>query len=369
MNLTKNDIQKEALSVIMNNNRSTVALGTGIGKTYLGLQYLKYLQYFEKSKELKILIVTPKLSVMQSWKDEAIKFEMSSILKHTTFSTYLSLIKQSYDYDVIILDEVHNLKFSHDVYLKSISKNCKILGLTGTPPKRKDSEKGQMIERYCPVKFKYGVKEAVDDNILNNYKIYIHYINLSNDNDILVKYKGGEFKTSEVNKYTYWTNRVYDATSVKAKQVASIMRMKAMQGFKTKELYAKSLLDSQKDKCILFCNTQEQADNLCSHSYHSKNPDSEENLINFKENVITKLACVEQLSEGINIPNLKSGIIMHSFSGNSPKSSQRFGRLLRLNPNDTCNVHFLCYKNTVDESWIESALENLDQTKIFHLKN
>ena len=64
-----------------------------------------------------------------------------------------------------------------------------------------------------------------------------------------------------------------------------------------------------------------------------------------------------------------SDIIMHSFSGNSPKSSQRFGRLLRLNPNDTCNVHFLCYKNTVDESWIESALENLDQTKIFHLKN
>lgn len=40
------------------------------------------------------------------------------------------------------------------------------------------------------------------------------------------------------------------------------------------------------------------------------------------------------------------------------------GRLLRLNPDDTATVHILCYKDTVDEKWVEEALEDLDQNKI-----
>lgn len=40
------------------------------------------------------------------------------------------------------------------------------------------------------------------------------------------------------------------------------------------------------------------------------------------------------------------------------------GRLLRLNPDDKATVHILCYKDTVDEKWVEEALEDLDQSKI-----
>lgn len=43
------------------------------------------------------------------------------------------------------------------------------------------------------------------------------------------------------------------------------------------------------------------------------------------------------------------------------------GRLLRLNPNETAVIHILCYKNTVDEQWVNTALEDLDQTKIKYL--
>jgi superfamily II DNA or RNA helicase len=72
-----------------------------------------------------------------------------------------------------------------------------------------------------------------------------------------------------------------------------------------------------------------------------------------------------QLNEGINIPNLRAGIIMHSF-GNERKSSQRIGRLLRLNPEETAVVHILCYKNSVDERWVNEALKDLDPSKIKH---
>ena len=131
----------------------------------------------------------------------------------------------------------------------------------------------------------------------------------------------------------------------------------------SKEKYTKTLMNSITTKCIVFANTQDQADRLCSHSYHSNNPNSEKNLEMFKDGSITKLSSVMQLNEGVNIANLKQGIIMHAY-GNERKASQRIGRLLRLNPDDKAIVHILCYMNTVDERWVKEALEDFDQTKI-----
>lgn len=363
--VTKDDIQKQALPYAIKYRRCTIALSMGVGKTYLGLQYLKYLNYLEK-KILKVLIVAPKKTIIQSWKDEADKFKLNNVLENAVFTTYLSLSKQESNYDVIILDECHSTLFSHDEYLSK--HNGRILGLTGTPPRHSDSEKGVMVDRYCPVKYSYITKDAVEDKILNDYKIYVHYLNLNNSKTIEVKHKNGSFFTSEVANYTYWTDRVYDAKPGKSKQIASVMRMKAMMEYTSKEVYAKELLNQQTDKCIIFCNTQAQSDRLCSHSYHSGNPDSEENLNKFKDNKIKKLSCVLQLNEGVNIPNLKVAIIMHSY-GNERKANQRIGRTLRLSVNDTSIIHILCYANTIDETWVGKALEDYDQSKIIHLKN
>ena len=158
------------------------------------------------------------------------------------------------------------------------------------------------------------------------------------------------------------------AYSAKELQIMRVMRMKALMGFPSKERLAKKLLNGITDKVILFANTQEQADKLCKDSYHSKNPQSEQSLKSFKEGKITKLSAVLQLSEGVNIPNLKQGIIMHAY-GNERKSSQRIGRLLRLNPNETSTVHILCYKDTIDEYWVKQALEGFDSTKIRYVED
>jgi superfamily II DNA or RNA helicase len=182
-------------------------------------------------------------------------------------------------------------------------------------------------------------------------------------NDIHVNAKGKSFYTSERKNYDYWTSRLAQATSKKQEQIASVMRMRALMEFKTKEVYATMLLDEMEDKCLVFCNTQEQADRICTYSYHSNNPESEDNLQQFKDGNISELSCVMQLNEGVNIPDLRAGIIMHAY-GNERKSSQRIGRLLRLNPNDTAYVHILCYTGTVDERWVAEALRDLDPRKI-----
>ena len=239
-----------------------------------------------------------------------------------------------------------------------------ILGLTGTPPARRGSEKHEMVNKFCPVMYKFGVDDATENNILNDYQIIIHTMMLDQRNNYWKELKGGrKFKTSELQQYDFWTRKVQDSPPGKAKAIASVQRMKAMMEFPTKEKYAQVLSQQINNKCIIFANTQAQADRLCNHSYHSGNSNSEDNLEMFKNGQIDKLSCVLQLNEGVTVPDLKSGIILHAY-GNETKSAQRIGRLLRLNPNDKATCHILMYEGTVDEQWVRSALKSFDSSKI-----
>jgi len=355
--MDKNEVQEQALKELNKHNRGTIALSMGVGKTLLGLKHMvdNYTDVF------KALVVAPKLSIFDSWKDDAEKFNLSYLLEHIDFTTYLSINKQDLDYDVIYLDECHNLLQSHDLWLSKFK--GKIVGLTGTPPKHASSEKGKMVNTYCPVIYTYIIDKAIEDKILNDYRITVHTLSLNTNKTMLVKIKNKSWYTSELNNYRYWTDRIMNASNRKEKQIVSVMRMKAIMDYPSKEILAKKLIDSSNDKTLVFGNTQLQANRLCGYSYHSGNLQSEENLQLFKEDKISLLSCVLQLNEGVNIPNLKHGIILHSY-GNERKLRQRLGRMCRLNPDDTAIVDILCYKNTVDEIWVTQALEDLDQTKI-----
>ena len=83
----------------------------------------------------------------------------------------------------------------------------------------------------------------------------------------------------------------------------------------------------------------------------------------FKSGQINKLSCVLQLSEGINIPELRQCIILHAY-GNERKASQRIGRCLRLAVDETAVIHILCYMDTIDEKWVTEALSGFVQSKI-----
>lgn len=358
----REEIQQQALDIALKYKRSGMGISMGVGKTLIGLRYLSHLQE-QNMHKLNVLVVAPKLSIFDTWKDDAVKFGIDQkVMDQITYTTYLSLNKfNPHSYDIVVLDECHSLLDSHELFLANYQ--GRILGLTGTPPRYGNTEKGKMVAKYCPILYKYITDDAVDDNILNDYRIIVHKMPLGTDNVIPVTLKNSNFYTSEKKSYDYWTKRIIDADTKKQEQIASVMRMRVMMDFRTKETYAKYLLNEIEDKCIVFCNTQAQADRVCRHSVHSENSDAEVNLEMFKKDKIDKLSCVLQLNEGVNIPNLRAGIIMHAY-GNERKSSQRIGRLLRLNPDDTAVVHILCYSGTVDERWVAEALRDLDPSKI-----
>lgn len=354
MNL-KDKVQQQALDEINKHKRCTVGISMGVGKTRIGLYYLK--------GKGKSLVVVPKHAIKESWLSEKKKINMDIELE---FVTYRSLNKKNpKEYDAIVLDECHNLKFNHMSFLNLFE--GKILGMTGTPPKNKQGEKYYMVNTYCPVVYSFKVNDATSNKILNDYLIYVHLVELSTHSNVTKKKKNGQvWKTSEVKDYSWWSQQVANANTSKQKQFSSIMRMKAMKEYLSKEKYAKKLMKSINSKCIVFANTIEQAERLCKHSYNSKNEMSEGYLQMFCDDRINKLSCVLQLNEGVNIPNLKQGIILHAY-GNERKSAQRIGRLLRLNPDETAVCHILCYKNTIDEKWVSKALEDFDMTKIRYI--
>jgi superfamily II DNA or RNA helicase len=354
--MKREEIQEEALTATLGLARCGLGLATGVGKTLVGLLHMER----NYSPLVNILVVAPKVSIFGSWRFEAEKFGKSKLLENVTFTTYLSLSKHDpREYDIVYLDECHSLLDSHRKFLENFT--GKILGLTGTPPKYMQSEKGRMVKEFCPIVYTFITDEAVDNGILNDYQIIVHELQLSSAKNYPVVMKDRNFMTSEQQNYGYWSNRINSGSG--PAHITRVMRMKAMMEYPTKEKYTKKLMESISTKCIVFANTQDQADRLCKHSYHSNNPQSESNLTAFKDGSISQLSCVMQLNEGVNIPNLKQGIIMHAY-GNERKASQRIGRLLRLNPDDKAIVHILCFMGTVDEKWVKEALEGFDQSKI-----
>jgi len=354
--MTREEIQKEAINSTEGRRRCSIVLGTGVGKTLVGLLHIE-----KNTSELhNVLVVAPKKSIFQSWSDDAVKFGKQDLLKRITFSTYIGLSKRDPNaYDYVYLDECHSLLDSHRVFLDVYKGG--ILGLTGTPPKHRSSEKGVMVSQFCPVVYTFKADDAIENGIINDYQIIVHELQLNKCKGYQAVMKNKSFVTSEYDNYIYWSRRI-DVGSGNM-HMLRVMRMKALMEYSTKEKYTKKLLESVNSKCIVFANTQDQADKLCRYSYHSGNKNSEENLLLFKEGKIKQLSCVLQLNEGINIPDLRQGIIMHAY-GNERKAAQRIGRLLRLNPNEKAIVHILCYMGTVDEKWVREALEGFDQSKI-----
>ena len=362
-NIVREKIQQEALTAVLSCARAGLHVSMGVGKTYIGLQYINKIGG-------KVLVVAPKLTIFESWKNDSEKFNMQHVLSNITFTSYISLNKHNpKDYDIVILDEAHNTKESHDEFLSEFK--GRILGLTGTPPKYTYGEKGQMMEQYYPIKYTYTVDEAVDENILNDYKIYIHCIPLDTANNISVGKGAKTFYTSEAKNYNWLQTQIRDAASDQQVFMKRIFLLNAMKQFKSKLTFIKHISENvpASDKCLLFANTTEQADAICNYSHHSKNHKVEnaENLAKFASGEITRLSAVEQLSEGVTVPNLKHIVIMHSY-GNEKKASQKIGRALRLNRDEVASVHILCFKDTVDETWVAKSLEDFDIGKIKWIK-
>lgn len=102
------------------------------------------------------------------------------------------------------------------------------------------------------------------------------------------------------------------------------------------------------------------------YTSYAKNKGSHANLAKFNTDDTQRLTRLSQFSEGVNIPQLRTGIFRHVF-GNECKADQRIERFLRLDPEGTATVHLLMYRDTVDKYWATQVLVIFDPEKISYV--
>ena len=71
--------------------------------------------------------------------------------------------------------------------------------------------------------------------------------------------------------------------------------------------------------------------------------------------------------EGHNFPGIDSGII-GQLNSKEKDLVQRIGRLIRFRPGHEAHLYIVVSEGTQDEKWLETAIENLDKSKIEYVR-
>ena len=370
---TKAEIQEQALKAVMMHSRAGVEMTMGTGKTMLGLTYIR-------KKGGKALVVVPRTALKGNWQQEIKDREFGDL--DITFTTYRSLLKHDpKEYECIIFDEAHNLKDTAMPFISEIQGS--VLGLTGTPPRHRGNERYAIMEQVYPIRYVYDLNKALEDELLNNVVINLWGIELSSEQNF--RTKSGRM-TSEKQMYSFLTNRISaleeeiqgqlmlgnraaEYTLKGELRALRITRLSKIKQFKGKDELIKKVIRSipEDEKILAFASNQEQCSRLFRNYHTSLNNKArnEEVLSKFRSGEYRIIAAIDQLSEGINIPNLRNIIISHSYASEQ-KPMQKIGRALRLNPKDTASVHILYYKGTIDEEWVKQGIQSIDPSKIIY---
>ena len=377
--MNREEVSKEIQAIKSNN--ILLELATGFGKTLEGIKLMA------KNNPKSILILAPRLSIIESWKKEFKKWGYEELLKITTFSTYVSLKKYTnMSFTTICFDEAHHISERVIELLETIDRKYNVL-LSATITKSKKQELQLAFANLTTYSIK--LKEAIDNNVLPDPLVYLIPYYLDNTvKDILLPIKVGKKGKSVIcdyiDRWKYLKDKSYTSITVKCTQLEAIselsskieylkrmymrshnesfknkwlqmagQRLKMLGNFKTSTvLNLQVLLKNQ--RCLTFCNSIEQTEQLGRYCINSNNKDSLKLIDKFNEGKINHITSCNMLSEGVNLVNCKIGIFA-SLNSSEILIAQKNGRLLR---HETPVLIIPYYKNTREEEIVSKMLED-----------
>ena len=374
--MTREDILKEVLS--LEGNNWLLELPTGFGKTKLAIEKVKQL------KVKKLLLVVSRVVHKQNWEDEFNKWWKDRNID-IIMTTYVSLPKYVGNYDACILDEAHHLSERCREALCSFNIKHSILLSATIGSKLKDELKEIFDDLTI---YKKSLRDAIEDNILPDPKVFLLPLNLRVDLPTEViwknpKAKGKLIETSWAmrwsyirqktnpvkiyctqrqyitdlnNQIDYWKNRYFRTKNEIAKNKWLRLcgdRLKWLSDKKTPYVQ-QILLHLGEQRTLIFCNNIEQTEMLGEYCINSKNKDSVNNLKLFNEHKIDHITACNILNEGVNLVDCQIGIYAN-LNSSDIIIKQRCGRLLR-HKNPILVVPY--FKGTREEELVNNMLEN-----------
>ena len=380
--MNRDSVNKEVLELCDKHNNMLIELPTGFGKSKLALDILK--KHITDMQQ-EVLIVVPRLVLIDTWKKEFEKWGMKKYLLSVTFVTYVSLPKKAGKWSMVIFDECHHLSERCREALDSFTISRSILLSATVKNSVKWDLKGTFQNLHS---YKIHMKEAIDNEVLPDPRVFLIPLSLETKipTESIWKNPKGKEPVIELPWASRWSGirqktykvRIYCTEwqyYMDLSEQIDFWKRKYMtsrnEAFKSKWLKLagdrlKWLSDKKVDivsrilwlirghRTLTFCNSIEQTEELGSYCINSKNKHSANVLAAFNEGRIDHITACNMLNEGMNLVNCQVGIY-NNLNSSEIIVKQRLGRILR---HESPVIVIPYFKDTREQELVEKMLED-----------
>lgn len=380
--MTRDEIRNDILGI--KSNCILAELPTSVGKSRVALDFMN-----EKKVTGKILIVIPRLVLIDNWKEEFEKWGYEPFLPQVTFTTYISLPKHvGVKFDLVIFDECHHLSDRAREAAEDLISDYYILLSATVNRTLKRNIKMLYPQIAC---YKISMREAIEEEILPDPRVFLIPLELNktgNTETLIINPSAkkiyGEIPFSQrfiarkdkshkyiikctqeqyhqdISAMVDFYKRSYFHTNNQAIyfrwQQKARERLVWLSGLKDKVVL--EVLSMLQDKRTLtFCNGIEQTKTLGQYCINSKNDDSGKYIKDFNAGKINHITACNMLNEGMNLVECQVGIFV-SINSSDIMVKQKNGRILRHSEPVIIIVY---YRNTREEELVTEMLQNYNQ--------
>ena len=357
--MSREDYLDDVLTLAEEKKCLLVQWPTGFGKTKCALEILnKYI--IDNTLFPDILVVIPKLVLIDSWKDEITKWLGEDKIRYFTFTTYVSFYKYAgQHYDAIVFDECHHFTDNCLTAMKTISYE-RVIALSATVKKEPRQRLYAAIPSlwYCRV----STRRAIDEDILPDPTVFLVPLSLKDVPGTFTYVRNAKgkkcFRVSYESRGMYQktypkprlelictATQYYEAVNEDMQKFKNLFnstqQMWAMNLYKNtagqrlkwlseiKTPLVKDILPQLEDyRTLTFCSTIAQTEELGKNTIHSKNKEGLANLEKFNKGEENHITAVAVLNEGVNLSSCQVGIFA-GLNASEIMVKQRLGRLLR----------------------------------------
>lgn len=379
------DYQEQAINAWVNNGyRGFYVMATGTGKTWTAIYSAKELL---KEHPCMVIICAPYKHLVKQWAEDLEKVFIEakivmvssenpgwskqildeiigkrynrskqivivSTIASFRMQRFYEVIKKSDDEKLLIVDEAHRFT-DRPEDLKEIFKY--MLGLSATPFSGRTSAKGvELMAFFGGQVFNLPIEQALERKFLVPYNYYPIFVYATEDEE------------NRFNKFTRqillcFKNGICINSDLLVKTLRNRLRVISMAEEKHTKIDNILNYIKERDHFVVYCGDGHLFDDstgeelrhiqsikrkLCEHDYKSSQFTAQENMSDrmelvdaFNKGEISALAAIRCLDEGINIPSIKSALILSS-NDDYREFVQRRGRILRTyKGKDSANIY------------------------------
>lgn len=254
---------------------------------------------------------------------------------------FKSVFSKIYGDKMLIVDEAHRFTNREP----KITNDYKyMLGLSATPFSGKTAESGrELMEFFGGQVFSLPIEDALERGFLVPYNYYPIFVHANDEEESIFQYHAQKILSC-------FKNGICIDPEQLAKSLKNRLRVIAMA--EEKQTKIRDILNQvkEKDHVVVYCGDGRLYDSkgddvrhiravkgvLTEHDYKASQFTASENMVQrmqlvdaFNKGEISALAAIRCLDEGINIPSIKSALILAS-NDDYREFVQRRGRILRL---------------------------------------